>query len=319
MKKNYFKNKSLHFFKNVGFLFFGAAVALQSQATEDNCMRIFTDMQHRFSVADVSFTATVGDLRSIVPFSYRHGYVNGSEYVVWKTLNGESEGYALRDLDGFDFNDDRSLKKPLSWHNTQVFDRVVSSKNELKGYQCIFSGRTRLNGRKVSLLRLLPRNDLRYGLAMAVDDGSGFPVELEVVTPQGAGVTKISATDIKKNDHALNIPSDNDFERFSLLKTAKAEPQDAWGFINIPPYFNIVSQGAVQMPDGGDVCPYQQFSDGIFSFRVYINSISTVTLPEVRVGALSIYRMHDANREYAVVGEIPMEMAKSVLSKVGDR
>ena len=138
-----------------------------------------------------------------------------------------------------------------------------------------------------------------------------------MVTPQGAGVTKISATDIKKNAKAGNMPSDNDFERFSLLKTASTEPQDAWGFVNIPPYFNLVSQGAVQMPDGGDVCPYQQFSDGIFSFRVYINSISSVTLPEVRVGALSVYRMHDANREYAVVGEIPMEMAKSVLSEVG--
>lgn len=308
---------SLHFLKNVGSLFFLSVFSLHIQAAEDNCMHIFTNMQHRFSVSDVSFTATVGDLRSIIPFSYRHDYANGHEYTVWRTLNGESEGYALRDLDGFDFNDDRSLKKPLSWHNTQVFDRLVSEKNELKGYQCIFSGRTRLNGRKVSLLRLLPRNDLRYGLSMAIDDESGFPVELEVVTPQGAGVTKISATDIKKNVKAGNMPSDNEFERFSLLKTANTEPQDAWGFVNIPPYFNLVSQGAVQMPDGGDVCPYQQFSDGIFSFRVYINSISSVTLPEVRVGSLSVYRMHDANREYAVVGEIPMEMAKSVLSNVG--
>ena len=86
---------SLHFLKNVGSLFFLSVFSLHIQAAEDNCMHIFTNMQHRFSVSDVSFTATVGDLRSIIPFSYRHDYANGHEYTVWRTLNGESEGYAV--------------------------------------------------------------------------------------------------------------------------------------------------------------------------------------------------------------------------------
>ena len=67
---------------------------------------------------------------------------------------------------------------------------------------------------------------------------------------------------------------------------------------------------------GGDVSPYQQFSDGVFSFRVYINSITSMILPEVSAGVLNVYRMHDANREYAIVGDIPMELAKNVLSGV---
>lgn len=309
--------KKSRYFKTAGALVLTVLLSLQTvKAADDNCMRIFKNMQQRVSSSDLSFTATAGDIRAIYPYSYQHAVRNGHEYVQWRTLNGEAQGYALRDLEGFDFNEDRDLKAPLSFHITQIFDRLVSKHTSLEGYQCIFSGRTRLNGRKVSLLRMLP-NDQRYGFALAIDDDSYLPVELNLVSPQGNGVTKISATDIKKGI-AFQIPSDEDFDKFALLKTARTDKLDPWGFLKIPAYFKMTAQGAMQMPEG-DVCPYQQFSDGLFTFSVYINSLSSVTMPEISAGAVSVYRMHDSNREYAVVGEIPMELAKSILSEVGHK
>ncbi len=308
--------KKSRYFKTASALLLTVLLSLHSaKAADDNCMKIFESMQQRVSSSDLSFTATAGDIRAIYPYSYQHAVRNGHEYAQWRTLNGEAQGYALRDLEGFDFNEDRDLKAPLSFHVTQIFDRLVSKHTKLEGYQCIFSGRTRLNDRKVSLLRLLPSNDQRYGFALAIDDDSYLPVELNLVSPQGTGVTKISATDIKKGISS-SIFSDEDFDKFALLKSAKTDKLDPWGFLKIPPYFKMTAQGAMQMPEG-DVCPYQQFSDGVFSFSVYINSLSSVTMPEISAGAVSVYRMHDKNREYAVVGEIPMELAKSILSEVG--
>lgn len=291
-----------------------SSLSFHAFAKEDNCMKIFNSMQQHMTFSDVTFTASVSDMRGAIPFLYQHIINRDKEYVMWSTLNGESEGYALRDLEGFDFNEDKAEKRPLTWHVTEIFDRLVTKKTKLQGYQCIFSGRTRLNGRKVSLLRLLPRNDLRYGMALAVDEEQALPVELNIVSPEGSPVTKISATDIR-NKRAVNIPPDADFDHFSLLQNADSVNLDPWGFLKIPPYFVMQSQGAVRMPNG-EVSPYQQFSDGVFSFRVYINSITSMSLPEVSAGVISIYRMHDANREYAVVGDIPMKLAKSILSDV---
>ena len=308
--------KKSRYLKTAGALVLTVLLSLKTAiAADDNCMKIFETMQQRVSTSDLSFTATAGDIRAILPFSYQHVIRNGHEYVMWRTLNGEAQGYALRDLEGFDFNEDKDLTAPLSFHPTQIFDRLVSRHTKPEGYQCIFSGRTRLNGRKVSLLRMVPSNDQRYGFALAVDEDSYLPVELNLVSPQATGIVKISATDIKKGI-ALPIPADEEFDKFALLKTAKSDKLDPWGFLKIPAYFKMVEQGAMQMPEG-DVCPYQQFSDGLFSFRVYINSISSVTMPEISAGAVSVYRMHDQNREYAVVGEIPMELAKSIPSEVG--
>ncbi|MDY6322654.1 MAG: MucB/RseB C-terminal domain-containing protein [Succinivibrio sp.] len=287
-----------------------------SYAASDPCMGLFDDVQKNFAASSLSFTAVAGDQRGMFPYAYTHVFRNGREYVSWRALNGEVAGYALRDLKGYEFNDDKGLTQRLTWHQTQVFDRLMAAKTQLEGYQCVFSGRTRLSGRKVSLLRLSPKNDQRYGFALALDDDQKLPVELNLITPQGALVFKITAADIVRNpkDAAFD---DEMFDKFDLLRKAPAadEKLDPWGFIRIPPYFTMVSEGSVQTDDGS-VSPYQQFSDGIFSFRVYINSRTSMYLKEVTAGSLSVYRTQDANREYAVTGDIPMELAHSILAEI---
>ncbi len=284
-------------------------------AEDEGCMAVFLKAQQSFSSSNISFTAAAGDQRGMLPFTYRHLSKNAHEYALWRSLNGAVAGYALRDLSGFDFNEDRGARQPLTWRPTQVFDRLMSDKTKLQGYQCVFSGRTRLNGHRVSLIRLIPKSDQRYGFAIALDDKYGVPVELNVTTPSGAGIFKISATDVRNDVSGDNEFSDAEFDHFALSKPAGQKNLEPWGFIKIPRYFHMMSEGSVQMDDG-NVSPYQQFSDGLFSFRVYINSRSSLYLQEVSAGTLSVYRTQDANREYAVTGEIPMELARQVLSEV---
>lgn len=301
-------------FKTAGSLALLAVLfcPIHAQAAED-CMQTVYSMQQRFSSSNLSLTAVVSDARIALPYSYTRRVHGGHEYAEWRSLNGEVVGYAMRDLEGYDFNEDKQLKLPLAWHSTGVFDRLMSPKNRLEGYQCTLSGRTRLNGHKVQLLRIFPGTDPRYSFGLAVDDDSHLPVEVNLMSPAGNIVTKISATSLSRGSNlTLN---DADFAGF-ISKEQSPETVDPWGFLNLPPHFTMTEKGSVRMSDG-DVSPYQQFSDGIFSFRVYINSISSIYLPEVSAGSISIFRMRDANREYCVTGEIPMDLAKSVLKNVG--
>ncbi|MGN0909499.1 MAG: MucB/RseB C-terminal domain-containing protein [Succinivibrio sp.] len=286
-----------------------------ARAADDGCMEGFVKARQDFGASSVKFTAGVGDQRGMFPFAYRHVARDGREYVLWRSLNGAVAGYAMRDLSGFDFNEDKGARAPLTWHPSQVFDRLMSPKTKLQGYQCVFSGRTRLNGRKVSLIRLIPTSDQRYGFAVALDDEQGIPVEVNVTTPSGAVALKISAADASADSSPDPVLSDAEFDHFSLSRPAAQKNLEPWGFIKVPRYFTMVSEGSVQMDDG-NVSPYQQFSDGLFTFRVYINSRSSLYLQEASAGTISVYRTQDANREYAVTGEIPMELARQVLSGV---
>lgn len=297
-------------------LLFAVLFCLQgAQAADDGCMDGFLKARQDFAASNVKFTTGAGDQRGMFPFSYRHLSKGGHEYVLWRSLNGAVAGYALRDLAGFDFNEDKGARLPLTWHPSQVFDRLMSPKTKLQGYQCVFSGRTRLNGRRVSLIRLIPTSDQRYGFAVALDDGQGIPVEVNVTSPSGAVALKISAADVSEDSSSDPVLSDAEFDHFALSRPEAQENLEPWGFIKIPRYFKMVSEGSVQMDDG-NVSPYQQFSDGLFSFRVYINSRSSLYLQEASAGTISVYRTQDVNREYAVTGEIPMELARQVLSGV---
>lgn len=312
-------------------LFLSAPAAAESLQTQDSgeaapaagsepqCLDSFHALQKNFAASNLEFTAMSGDARTIVPLTYIHARKDGRSYSLWKTLNGEVSGYALRDGKGFDFNRDRSYTGPLTWHTTQIFDRFFSEGTKLRSYNCLIAGRSRISGYKAALLRFVPEDGLRYGYVLAYDEDEMLPVELMMTAPSGMVVSRISATSIKKSS-TPSFPVDD--ETFDLHEGRAAQqqklpdsPLDPWDFLVIPPDFVMTDSGVLKFKDG-EVSPYQVFSDGLTDFRIYINSKSSLYLPAVNTGSLTVFRKADQNREYAVTGEIPLALAEEILSKV---
>ena len=81
---------------------------------------------------------------------------------------------------------------------------------------------------------------------------------------------------------------------------------------DIPKEYKLVEEGEIE--DNGAFVPYQLFSDGLTTFRVYKNAKISVVIPALTNGTISILRKSSGDYEYAVVGEIPILFAESVLS-----
>ena len=295
----------------------GGAAATRSDAA---CFGNFRAVRQSISGSAVEYTIISGDPRGMFPLTFLHRRQGGRSYSLWKTLNGEVSGYALRDGRGFDFNRDRSYTGPLTWHPTQIFDRLFAEGTEVSGYNCLISGRSRISGYKTALLRFVPEDGMRYGFVVAYDEESMLPVELMITEPSGMLVYKISATSIKKAPAGPFPVTDEAFDRFEERQQqaeASARPArlDPWDFLVIPPHFAMTGRGVLKFPDG-EVSPYQVFSDGLTDYRIYINSKSSLYLPAVSSGTLTVFRKSDSNREYAVTGEIPLVLAEEILSKV---
>lgn len=290
-----------------------AESALPGDAQE-GCLPQFVQLKQRLGSANLAMTAVAGDARGMYPFSYERSVQDGHVYTLWKALNGEVAGYALRDEQGYDFNRDQSYSGPLSWHPTMIFDRLFDPGRQLKGYSCVLTGRTRLSGHKVTMLKLVPQDGLRYTFLVASDDDSQLPVELSVVSPQGQLVYKITATDLQLGQ-AQERGADSVFDRFLPGRSASHGKLEPWSFLQVPRYFSLVAEGISPDVDG-ESCPYQVYSDGLVDYRVYINNRSSLYLPAVVSGALSVFRVAATRREYAVVGEVPLEVAGEVFSKL---
>jgi len=290
-----------------------------SCADQIDCMSDFRRMQDRFYYSNFEMNLSNSTGQDFSSFNLIHRYKNKSSVSIWKSLNGEVFGYVLKNLKGYDFNNDRNVVHPLSWHETLIFDRLFDKNSKLDGYSCVVAGRTRLQGRKVTVLRLAPQDDLRYSYFIGKDDASSLPIDLGVMSPDGYTALRLSVTALKLGKVTDKQPEDSIFEKFKTPENdtviSSHNALTAWEVLNLPKSYKIVDEGSQAMTDG-TMSDFQVFSDGVTDFRVYRSPKTTISVPAVRNGTLSILRRNGIDYEYAVTGEIPLEIAEVVLSKL---
>lgn len=393
-----------------------------------SCISSFNQTRKRVLEISTQSVILLSNSSGIVPFiSLQSPGSKGRHYALWQTLNGDVKGYALRDGKGFDYANSAGTPSPLSWHPTLIWDNIFGSNIPLKNYSCVLTGRTRVMGKRVSLIRLIPQESLRYSFIIAKEDESNFPVELSILDNRGnvasrlttmdsriiAGfdfpigdkvydrVAKInddsgSQSDIRSDaadssiDNGIDNSSDNIYGLTSINHGTYHDDADAtnarmitdkkesslrdngsvtkdnsntglaeiissgekqqdksnsvipasgslsgelangdsqaynsitegvvWPELNIPKVYKMVNAGL--FPMAGPQCVYQEFSDGLTSFRVYRNTKSKIFYPVVNNGTLTVFRKNSSSYEYSVVGEVPLNLAEFVLTKISER
>jgi sigma-E factor negative regulatory protein RseB len=96
-------------------------------------------------------------------------------------------------------------------------------------YNISDQGRSRLLGRDVQVIRIDPRDDLRFGYRFWLDAGSALPLKLQRVTRDGAVVKEIAFTFINAPLLPTDIPDEQlrvgvDFSKFKLVDNDKRMP-----------------------------------------------------------------------------------------------
>ncbi len=286
-----------------------------SSSSLSACLDEYAKLQQAYFNARGQLTVVSSDGNSMEPFMLLRSMAGGNSYSFWEHLNGEIRGYALRNGKGFDFNQGQRAVDELNWHPTLIWDRLLDKDTSLKDYVCVFTGRARLAGHKVSLLRLAPQDGMRYGYLIAKDDESSLPVEIAILEPQGGIAGRLLVVDTKLQPD-LEFPIDDaTFDRFEQAPVRKPDNSATpWPELTLPRAFELIDAGFVQV--GAERHDFQEFSDGLNSFRVYKAARTSVLYPALNNGTISILRKNAANSEYAVVGEVPLRLAELVLSKI---
>ena len=273
-------------------------------------------------------------------------------YILWQTLNGEIRGYALRDGKGFDYTNSAGTPLPLSWHPTLIWDNLFNSNKEPRNYSCVLTGRTRVMGKRVIITGVtFPVSDDIFDrleqtqLPMPSSLGQNSSLtgtvheSTDTVTqeaPQGSWQAQNfkdrvarqgPAAGGRDNSIQLVLPeptesagatvdggglSDGVQSRHDLNNAVALK---RWPELNIPTVYNIVAEG--RFDEGGPDCIYQEYSDGLTSFRVYRNRVTTIYYPVLTNGTISIVRKQNSRYEYSVVGEVPVNLAEFVLARIG--
>ncbi len=286
------------------------------QAQDDPCFAAFNQLRENYANSTVQLTLVGADRTAVVPYVLLHAGKHVGDFDVLQHLNGEIRGYALKGESGFDYNQDRALTGPLSWHPTLVWHRVFHKDKPLRSYSCILTGRTRLAGQRVTLLRLVPKDSMRYSYLIALDDVHKMPVELSLLTPEGTVSSRMTVLGVLpiEGDKA-KFPFDNvTLDTFKTPENKVPSYVHTWPELTMPGEFELIDKGELKVNDVDS--EFQTFSDGITTFRVYRSQRSQVLFPALNDGSLTVYRKAGINNEYSVVGELPLKLAEYVLQAV---
>ncbi|MGF1709292.1 sigma-E factor regulatory protein RseB [Vibrio kagoshimensis] len=192
--------------------------------------------------------------------------------------------------------------------------------NLSKYYDYIKVGRDREAGNITQVLRIVPKDGLRYSYVLWVDEKNHLPLRAELLDRDGEVLEQYRTISYIVNDQIADA--------MGALKTAKLPTvlslpeglvsESDWTVSWIPDGFNSKELSRYQMATTNKMVESQLFSDGLFSFSVYISDSDEFS-PKgqlVRQGRRTLHSFISGSKEISVVGDIPPATAKRIAQSV---
>lgn len=199
-------------------------------------------------------------------------------------------------------------------------------------YDLSLGGTERVADRSATVVRLIPKDQYRYGFTLSVDKASGFPVKTLVVADNRRVLERIQFVDLELGidpdsldlesgsgergavSQVRNTCSDNGRTAGASAQGDTAEPPVKWEAQWLPRGF-VLSDHSYSVSDGHQ----HTYTDGIASFSVFISAPENqiTTQPNIAQRGATVALMvslplkeHPAT--VAVVGEVPPVTAEQV-------
>jgi len=204
-------------------------------------------------------------------------------------------------------------------------------------YQLREVDRERISGHTARVIALEPRDSLRYGYRLWIDEASGMPLKTQLMTAAGQVVEQIVFAQLLLPDHIADaaLEPQVDVRGFRWLRrgtvtvSASIEASGAaagtWDARTLPPGFQLTARSVRLMP--GQSAPVTQlvFSDGIASVSVFVEDAGSEPAPaggaeaamQVNtVGSASTVSTVIEGHRVTAIGEAPAETVRAIAGSV---
>jgi sigma-E factor negative regulatory protein RseB len=205
----------------------------------------------------------------------------------------------------------RYANRPLRLPGPEGIDRLDQS------YTLNLEGQGRVAQRPAQRLRVIPRDDQRYGYALWLDQRTGIVLRADILEPDGWAVERFMVVELERRDAldpALLDPvlaeDGTTFDRLTREPTASdadGPVQGQWSVNDLPAGFTLQADRTQALPGHDRPARHLVFSDGIASVSVYIKQ-SGAGQPlrgAMSMGGVNIHARVDDGVQILVVGQVP--------------
>ncbi|WP_108347879.1 sigma-E factor regulatory protein RseB [Vibrio cholerae] len=264
---------------------------------------------------------------SIEPLLYRHArqddqqlahlvYLSGPVREVIR--RGDEVSYIEPGVEPFTIESGNMVAPTIPMLNTDVAELS-------RYYDFVKVGRAREAGAACQVLRVVPKDGLRYSYVVWVDEKSHLPLRADLLDRDGEVLEQYRTISFSVSERLAEIMAGlNKVQLPEVLKLPKGSVQETfWQVTWVPDGFQAMELNRYRMAMTERLVESQMYSDGLFNFSVYISASDNYSLKGqlVRQGRRTLHSVVKGENEISVVGDIPpataQRIAQSVMFGVG--
>ncbi|MEZ9229702.1 sigma-E factor regulatory protein RseB [Vibrio amylolyticus] len=259
---------------------------------------------------------------SIEPLLYRHArnesqqlahlvYLSGPVREVIR--RGDEVSYIEPGVEPFTIESGNMVAPTIPLLNTDI-DSLTSN------YDFITVGRAREAGTACQVIRVVPKDGLRYSYVLWVDEENKLPLRADLVDRDGEVLEQYRTISYSINDQVEDVLVGlNDVELPEVLSLPKGNvKQTFWSIDWIPNGFEPKELNRYRMAVTERMVESQMYTDGLFTFSVYVSDSDDNSLKGqlVRQGRRTLHSFVKGNSEVSIVGDIPPATAKRIAQSI---
>lgn len=187
---------------------------------------------------------------------------------------------------------------------------------------------TRIIGHDARVVVVEPRDDLRYGYRVWIDDASAMPLKTQLRTAGGRVIEQLLFTEFSLPTHiadtalqpAVVARQYRWIRREAVNGDVAGQPANAsWDATGLPPGFRLTGNSTQTVGDGRRTVTHLVFSDGLASVSVFVEPQSPAAGPAVvttttitRLGSSSALSTEVDGHKVTAIGEVPPETVQAI-------
>lgn len=188
-------------------------------------------------------------------------------------------------------------------------------------YHFVSVGRNRVLGRAAQLIRIVPKDSNRFGYWLWLDQESNLLLKLAVITRQGKLLEQIQFTHLeitKTISENLKQLQTTELPKVVDIAVMQQSTDLAWQVNWLPNGFEPIKADRHRLNSSKQAVEFMLFNDGLVDISVYASPSDEKQRPIefANDGATLVFNQVINNIEVSVVGKIPLETAKKIVSSV---
>jgi sigma-E factor negative regulatory protein RseB len=197
-----------------------------------------------------------------------------------------------------------------------------------RNYNIELIGRDRVAGYSAVILSVVPKDSMRYGYRIWLEEGSGMVLRSDIMDSGARVIEQMMFTEISLQSPVTNemlepTVAHDQFRVITeqLLSTESETPAgtDNWSFVKIPEGFMIADDSIKNLPMKKHPVRHFVLSDGFATVSVYIEKSTTdeqALKGQSKMGSINAYGRQVSDYQVTVMGEVPEHTVKQIAEAV---